>query len=135
MFFQAEDGIRDCVVRPTDIRVNIAYARDDFYMPIMCIHCEEAYCVDVCAFNALEHEPGDIVRVIDENCTGCLLCVDACPYGGIQYVEEKATVIKCDLCGGDPACAIYCPTQAITFAPIDEAAWQRMKAASVENVG
>jgi len=123
------------LARPTQLRIKVAYASDAFYTPITCIHCEEAYCLESCGFDALERAgPGEIVRVIDEYCIGCLLCVDACPYGGITFVEEKDTVVKCDLCGGDPACAQYCPTGAITFAPLSTAAWERVKKNAVENV-
>lgn len=123
------------LARPTQLRIKVAYASDAFYTPITCIHCEEAYCLESCGFDALERAgPGELVKVIDENCIGCLLCVDACPYGGITFVEEKETVVKCDLCGGDPACATYCPTGAITFAPLSPAAWERVKQNAVENV-
>lgn len=123
------------LARPTQLRIKVAYASDAFYTPITCIHCEEAYCLESCGFDALERAgPGEIVKVIDENCIGCLLCVDACPYGGITFVEEKDTVVKCDLCGGDPACATYCATGAIIFAPLSEEAWERVKKNAVENV-
>lgn len=124
------------MVLPTDsLRIRVAYPSDDFFMPMTCIHCEEIYCMKSCPFAALELDGGSgIIKVIDENCTGCMLCVKACPYGGIYFVEEKKTVIKCDLCGGNPACAIYCPTQAITFAPLDGDTWDRMKQRAVDNL-
>jgi anaerobic carbon-monoxide dehydrogenase iron sulfur subunit len=123
------------LARPTQNRIKVAYARDDFYMPIACLHCEEAYCMQACAFDALVRDDGQpVVRVVDENCTACMLCVDACPYGGITYADDKASVVKCDLCGGDPACAAYCAPGAIRFFAVDEPSWDQMKQNAVENV-
>jgi len=124
----------DQVIRPTNLRVQIVYPSDDFYMPLTCIHCEDAPCLESCPVDALVFDEHGIVQVIDEDCVGCLICVYECPYGGITYVEELGTVIKCDLCGGNPACAVYCPTQAISFAPLDEDTWEKMAATAAENV-
>ncbi|MFQ5614122.1 MAG: FAD-dependent oxidoreductase [Anaerolineae bacterium] len=122
------------MARQTQLHIQVVSTSDDFFLPIMCIHCEEAYCLENCFFDALEYDERNIIQVIDDNCTGCLLCVEACPYGGITYIYDRETVIKCDLCGGRPACAMYCPTGAITFAPLDEPTWDRMKAVIVDNL-
>lgn len=116
-------------------RIQVVYPSDDYYIPLTCIHCEESYCMEVCSFDALVREGSqDIVQVIAENCTSCMLCVYECPYGGITYVTEKETVVKCDLCGGDPACATYCPTRAITFVPLDEDTKKRMQRNAMDNL-
>ncbi len=122
------------MVRQTQLHIQVVSPSDDFFMPIMCIHCEEAYCMESCHFDALEFDNNGIINVIDDNCIICMMCVEACPYGGITYVEEKDTVVKCDLCDGNPACAQYCPTDAITFGPLDEPTWDGMKEAIVENL-
>lgn len=123
------------IARPTPNRIQVAYARDDYYMPIACLHCEEAYCMESCVFEALVRDgPNAIVRVVDENCTACMVCIDACPYGGMVYAEDKGTVIKCDLCGGSPACAAYCAPGAIRFRSVSPTTWDRMKANATENV-
>ena len=129
--------------RPTQLRIKVAYASDASFSPVPCIHCEEAYCMDVCPVNALVRD-GDtaVIKVVDEDCIACMLCIDACPYGGITYSEEKGVVIKCDLCGGDPstgsgpgpACAAYCAPGAIRYRVIDQATWETMKANAVESV-
>ena len=119
--------------RPTEIRIQVAYKSDHEFAPVPCIHCEEAYCMDVCPVNALVRD-GDtaVIKVVDEECVACMLCIDACPYGGIAYSEEKGVVIKCDLCGGDPACATYCAPGAIRFRVIDAPAWERLKTNATE---
>ena len=121
--------------RPTQLRIRVAYSSDASFSPVPCLHCEEAYCMEVCPVNALVRD-GDtaVVKVVDEDCIACMLCLDACPYGGITYSEEKGVVIKCDLCGGDPACAAYCAPGAIRFRVVDEPAWGRMKKDAETNV-
>lgn len=123
------------LARQTQLRIKVAYHSDASFSPVMCVHCEEAYCKESCPVDALEFdENSKLIRVIDENCTACMLCVEACPYGGITYSEDKGVVIKCDLCNGDPACASYCAPGAIRFRALDEPAWERVKANAVESV-
>ncbi len=122
------------MARQTQLHIQVVYPSDEFFMPIMCIHCEEAYCMESCHFDALEFDERDVIKVIDENCTLCMMCVEACPYGGITLAEDKDTVVKCDLCNGNPACAQYCPTGAIVFGPLDEETWDGMKETIVDNL-
>lgn len=115
--------------RSTQLRIQVAYESDHSFSPVPCIHCPEAHCVAACGFDALVRDEGSgIVRVVNENCTSCMLCIDACPYGGITYSEDKRCVIKCDLCDGDPACAAYCAPGAIRFRVPGESVLERMKA-------
>ena len=123
------------LARQTQLRIQVAYLSDAAYSPVMCVHCEEMFCKDACPVDALVFdETTHAIRVIDENCTACLLCVEACPYGGITYAEDKGVVIKCDLCGGDPACASYCAPGAIRFRALDAPTWNVVKANAVESV-
>ena len=115
--------------RPTQLRIQVAYESDHSFSPVPCIHCPEAHCLEACAFDALVRDEAlGIIRVVDENCTSCLLCIDACPYGGITYSDDKGCVVKCDLCSGEPACAAYCAPGAIRFRVPGESAMERMKA-------
>lgn len=117
------------VARPVQLRIQVAYESDHSFSPVPCIHCPEAHCMEACSFDALVHDDAlGIIRVVDENCTSCMLCIDACPYGGITYSVDKGCVIKCDLCGGDPACAIYCAPGAIRFRVPRDSALEQMKA-------
>lgn len=91
-------------------------------LPLMCQHCEEPPCVDVCPTNASMKRADGIVLVDRHRCIGCRFCMMACPYGSRSFVHEdisdqkeymprgKGTVESCTMCvhridnGGVPAC-------------------------------
>ena len=50
-------------------------------LPLMCQHCDEAPCTDVCPTRATYQTPEGIVAQIYERCIGCRYCMNACPYG------------------------------------------------------
>lgn len=54
------------------------------------------------------------IRVLAEQCTGCVACVSVCPYGAIAMKEDIAEIDlhKCTLCG---ACVDECPVDAIAL--------------------
>ncbi len=93
----------------------IQVVRDEFLRyecQFVCMQCEDAECVAVCAKNALTREDG-VVIWDEDKCIGCRMCVAACPYGGISSLRGK--ILKCDLCDGDPVCVKYCSTDAIIY--------------------
>lgn len=97
-----------------------------------CIHCLEPDCVAVCPVGAMKKDPsGGAVWCDVDACIGCFMCVEECPVGAIVKLEEGFP-FKCDLCRGregGPACVEACPTGALTFAEVDEAAYEaEMKA-------
>jgi tetrathionate reductase subunit B len=95
-------------------------------LPMMCQHCEDPPCVDVCPTGASFKRADGIVLVNKHTCIGCRYCMIACPYKARSFVHEnltdqlpnaprgKGTVESCTLCvhridkdGADavPACA------------------------------
>jgi Fe-S-cluster-containing hydrogenase component 2 len=84
-------------------------------VPIMCMQCEDAACLEVCPAKALYRDGNSTVLVDSERCIGCKLCVSACPFGNIEYNFSAKKIVKCDLCDGAPDCAKFCPTKAIEF--------------------
>ncbi len=95
-------------------------------LPVMCQHCEEPPCVDVCPTGASFKRADGIVLVDKHICIGCRYCMMACPYKARSFVHEdttnqksyaprgKGTVESCTLCvhrvdaGRIPACVEAC---------------------------
>ncbi len=95
-------------------------------LPVMCQHCAEPPCVDVCPTGASFKRADGIVLVDRHSCIGCRYCIMACPYQARSFVHEALTAQKpevprgkgcvegCTLCvhridaGGAPACVEAC---------------------------
>ena len=79
-------------------------------LPVMCQHCAEPPCVDVCPTGASFKRADGIVLVDRHSCIGCRYCMMACPYKARSFVHEeitnqlpdvprgKGTVESCTLC-------------------------------------
>jgi Fe-S-cluster-containing dehydrogenase component len=94
------------------------------YIPIPCMHCDEAPCIPACPIEGVIYKRDDGLVIIDPvKCTGCKSCVDACPYNAIFFNDSLNIAQKCTGCahlldGGEwkiPRCADSCPTEAIKF--------------------
>ncbi|HEY5633787.1 MAG TPA: 4Fe-4S dicluster domain-containing protein [Burkholderiaceae bacterium] len=106
--------------------------------PVMCQHCANPPCVDVCPTGASFKRADGIVLVDRHTCIGCRYCVMACPYKARSFVHEplteqkpevprgKGCVESCTMCvhrvdkGMQPACAESCPEQAILFGNLND---------------
>ncbi len=95
-------------------------------LPLMCQHCENPPCVDVCPTGASFRRADGIVLVDKHICIGCRYCMMACPYKARSFVHEeitnqmpyyprgKGTVESCMMCthrvdnGRIPACVEAC---------------------------
>ncbi|MFO8003610.1 sulfate reduction electron transfer complex DsrMKJOP subunit DsrO [Thioalkalivibrio sp.] len=79
-------------------------------LPVMCQHCEDPPCVDVCPTKASFIRPDGVVLVNKHTCIGCRYCMMACPYKARSFIHEpltdqkphaprgKGTVESCTLC-------------------------------------
>jgi tetrathionate reductase subunit B len=79
-------------------------------VPVMCQHCAEPPCVDVCPTGASFKRADGIVLVDRHSCIGCRYCMMACPYQARSFVHEpladqkpdvprgKGCVESCTLC-------------------------------------
>jgi tetrathionate reductase subunit B len=110
--------------------------------PVMCQHCEEPPCVDVCPTGASFKRADGIVLVDKHTCIGCRYCMMACPYNARSFIHEpltnqrahaprgKGTVESCTLCvhrvdrGKQPACVEKCASDgngALIFGDLNDA--------------
>ncbi|CAG0951824.1 tetrathionate reductase subunit B [Burkholderiales bacterium] len=127
-------------------------------VPMMCQHCANPPCVDVCPTGASFRRADGIVLVDRHRCIGCRYCMMACPYQARSFVHEalhdqkpevprgKGTVEACSLCvhrldrGGQPACVEACAAQgqgAMLFGDLndkDSAISKRLAEVSVTRV-
>lgn len=116
-----------CERKASKIRVN-HYIDEHAVIPMTCLHCEDAWCMNVCPAGAISRDPETNAVVIDqEKCAGCKMCILACPYGNIHFDEEKLVSTKCDLCGGEPRCVGHCIAGALNFEEIEDFAVRTRK--------
>lgn len=146
-----EHGIRDHGRARTDaqwirkVRVRDNTSGREVSLPLMCQHCEEAPCVEVCPTGASFRRADGIVLVDKHSCIGCRYCMLACPYKARSFIHEnlkdqkpwsprgKGTVESCNLCvhrideggGRIPACAESCAREghgAMVFGDLNDPA-------------
>ncbi len=97
-------------------------------VPVTCLNCEEAPCMNICPTGALHRpEPDGMVMVKEDLCIGCAMCVTACPVGAITLDPVDGVASKCDLCDGDPQCVAYCPPKVLKLTDADRFTRYRMK--------
>ena len=117
-------------------------------IPVLCMHCGQPPCVEVCPTGASQKRPEDgIVFIESDWCVGCRACTMACPYGARYFQDEerdyfgtgenayeraayvahqRGVVEKCDFCrdrlatGREPACAANCMCKARIFGDLDD---------------
>ena len=66
-------------------------------VPVMCQHCAEPPCVDVCPTGASFKRADGIVLVDRHICIGCRYCMMACPYQARSFVHEPLADQKPDV--------------------------------------
>jgi len=97
------------------------------FLPVLCNHCDNAPCVDVCPTGAsFKRSEDGIVLIAPDLCIGCKACMVACPYNARYYNEEAKTVDKCTFClprtscGLEPACVATCVGESRNFGDLND---------------
>ena len=98
-------------------------------LPMLCQHCADPPCVDVCPTGASFVRDDGIVLVDKHTCIGCRYCMLACPYKARSFIHEelsdqrphsprgKGTVESCNFCvhrvdkDRIPACVEACSAE------------------------
>lgn len=107
-------------------------------LPMLCQHCANPPCVDVCPTGASMKRADGIVLVDRHICIGCRYCMMACPYKARSFVHQPLTeqnpevprglgcVESCTFCvhrvdkGQKPACVESCPEGAMIFGDLND---------------
>ena len=96
-------------------------------VPMVCMHCEDPTCAEVCPADAIkQNEDGVVQSSLKPRCIGCSNCVLACPFGVPKYLSAFDQMMKCDMCydrtavGLKPMCASVCPSEALWFGTAEE---------------
>lgn len=99
---------------------DISYTKE-LHLPIHCMHCEDAPCLDVCPTTATFRRENGIIDIHDDLCIGCAYCIVACPYiartiasydhnyvfpaapsennwRGMPTADRQGICTKCDFC-------------------------------------
>jgi Fe-S-cluster-containing dehydrogenase component len=91
-------------------------------VPVVCMHCEQPTCAEVCPADAIKRTGDGVVQSARKpRCIACGNCVLACPFGVPELYEAPEIMMKCDMCydrtsaGKKPMCATVCPSQALFF--------------------
>ena len=94
------------------------------YIPKLCNHCDDAPCIEQCAYDAIKKRDDGLVLIHPDKCTGCKLCKDTCPHDAIYFNENLNLAQKCTGCAhlldndddwDVPRCVDQCPTDALRF--------------------
>jgi Fe-S-cluster-containing dehydrogenase component len=96
-------------------------------VPVICMHCEQPTCAEVCPADAIKRTGDGVVQSARKpRCIACGNCVMACPFGVPELYDAQQIMMKCDMCydrtsaGKKPMCATVCPSQALFFGTFDQ---------------
>ena len=91
-------------------------------VPVVCMHCEQPTCAEVCPADAIKRTGDGVVQTARKpRCIAYGNCVIACPFGVPEVYAGRDIMMKCDMCydrsssGKRPMCATVCPSQALFF--------------------
>jgi Fe-S-cluster-containing dehydrogenase component len=94
------------------------------YVPVMCMHCDDAPCITACPSKAIFNRADGLVIIDPAKCQGRQLCLDSCPYGVIFFNETLKLAQKCTGCAHlidrgwpikEPRCVDSCAGKALQF--------------------
>jgi Fe-S-cluster-containing dehydrogenase component len=115
----------ECDTHKGESMIHLEYverARSVQTVPVICMHCEQPTCAEVCPADAIKRTSDGVVQSARKpRCIACGNCVLACPFGVPEVYADRQLMMKCDMCydrssvGKKPMCATVCPSQALFF--------------------
>jgi Fe-S-cluster-containing dehydrogenase component len=106
---------------------------DVAYLPLPCMHCDEADCIKAAEGEAIYKRDDGIVIIDPEKAKGQKALVDSCPYGVIWWNETLDLPQKCTFCVHllddgwmKPRCVQSCATGAMEFINVEDSEMQRI---------
>jgi Fe-S-cluster-containing dehydrogenase component len=122
----------ECDTHRGESMIHLEYvdrARSVQTVPVVCMHCEQPTCAEVCPADAIKRTGDGVVQTARKaRCIACGNCVLACPFGVPEVFVDRQLMMKCDMCydrtsvGRKPMCATVCPSQALFFGTREEIA-------------
>ena len=107
---------------------------DVAYLPIPCMHCDNAPCIKAAKDGGVYKREDGIVMIDPSKAIGQKELIKSCPYDAIWWNEEKNVPQKCTFCAHllddgwkEPRCAQACPTGALKVHRVDEQAMSHFK--------
>jgi len=104
---------------------------DVAYLPVPCMHCDNAPCIKSARDGAVYKRDDGIVIIDPNKAKGQRDIVDSCPYGVIWWNEEYNVPQKCTFCAHlldegwkEVRCVQACPTGALCMRYIDDSEMQ-----------
>lgn len=104
------------------------------YLPIPCMHCDDAPCIKAAKKDAIYKREDGIVVIDPEKAKGQKNLVESCPYGVIYWNEEKSLPQKCSFCvhlledgWEQPRCVQACPTGAMRVVYAEDSEMEKVK--------
>ena len=111
------------------------------YIPVPCMNCENAPCMDAAKDGAVYRRGDGIVLIDPEKARGQEAIVNACPYRVIFWNAEREIPQKCTFCAHrldegakEPRCVESCPTGALVFGDLDDPAGEIARLAGEASV-
>jgi Fe-S-cluster-containing dehydrogenase component len=95
---------------------------DVSYLPVPCMHCDDAPCMKAAKDGAVSRRPDGVVMIDPVKSRGQKSIVKACPYDAVQWNEGLEVPQKCTLCAHllddgweKTRCVQACPTGALSL--------------------
>jgi Fe-S-cluster-containing dehydrogenase component len=106
------------------------------YLPLPCMHCDDAPCIEAAKDGAIFKRDDGIVVIDPEKAKGQKDLLKSCPWGVIYWNDEKSVPQKCTLCAHlledgwkEPRCVQACPTGCLSVVQCEDSEMEKMKKA------